>query len=91
MIGIGGHIERPEDFVVEEIINPKFIRKFQRATGKIEIVKGPYTLYILEKRNLTTHTYHKEIALEVYVAVKASFIHLLSDFERKISPLIGSL
>ncbi|MCX7120762.1 MAG: HI0074 family nucleotidyltransferase substrate-binding subunit [Gammaproteobacteria bacterium] len=45
-------------------------------------------LDMIEKRNLTTHTYHKAMALTVYIGIQSCFIRLFHDFEQKISPLI---
>jgi len=46
---------------------------------------------MIEKRNDTTHTYHKEIALSVYSAVKMQFLALLIDFEKRVAALIHVL
>ena len=43
---------------------------------------------MIDKRNLTTHTYHEKNALQVYAAVKNDYISLLQNFEVIISPLI---
>ena len=56
------HILAPEDFIVEEQIDPKFLRKFERSPGKIIQIEGPYTLYLLKKRNLTTEEAIKIVA-----------------------------
>lgn len=58
---IGGKLLTPEDFVVNEIIHPKFLKKF-RVGKKIEKMSGPYTLAKLTKRNLTTEQAIKIIA-----------------------------
>lgn len=50
--GIGGSLKVPEDFVVREIINPKFLRKQD----------GKYTLFLVKKRNITTRDAIKEMA-----------------------------
>ncbi len=44
--GIGGFLRKPEDFVVREIVEPTFLRKFQ---------EGKYALFLVKKRNTTTH------------------------------------
>lgn len=72
-----------------EVNNP---RESIRESIKQNIIQDkPEWFQMLEKRNLTTHTYHKEIALEVYAGIKATFVYLLRDFEQKISPLIKAL
>ncbi len=48
-------IEKPEHFVVHEIIDDKFTRNFTRTRKGIEKVKGKYFLYVMKKRNMTTH------------------------------------
>ncbi|HLD85629.1 MAG TPA: tRNA pseudouridine(13) synthase TruD [archaeon] len=63
------HILSPEDFVVEEVIDPKFLRKFERGAEKVVYVKGPYTLYLLKKRNLTTEEALKIIAAKFKIPV----------------------
>lgn len=47
-------------------------------------------LMMIEKRNLTTHTYHKKMALDVYASIKKDYIHLFHAFEKNISPLINT-
>lgn len=47
-------IEEPEDFIVEEIIDKKFLRKFSRGKA-VSRIEGPYTLCLLKKRMMTTH------------------------------------
>ena len=46
---------------------------------------------MIDKRNLTTHTYHEKNALQVYAAVKNDYISLLKSFEKIISPLIQNI
>ncbi len=67
-----GTIEEPEDFVVEEAINPKFLRKHERYFGKIKQVEGPYSLFILRKRNTTTEEALKAVSEKL--SVEISFI-----------------
>ncbi|MBI2076693.1 MAG: tRNA pseudouridine(13) synthase TruD [Candidatus Aenigmarchaeota archaeon] len=55
--GIGGFLEKPDDFAVREIIEPKFLRKFN--AGKDE---RKYTLFLVKKRNLTTQEMIKKLA-----------------------------
>ncbi|MCX7125106.1 MAG: nucleotidyltransferase substrate binding protein, partial [Gammaproteobacteria bacterium] len=43
---------------------------------------------MIDKRNLTSHTYHEKNALHVYAAVKNDCILLLQNFEVTMSPLI---
>lgn len=46
---------------------------------------------MIEKRNLTSHTYHKAMAMEVYSDIQSSFIHLLRNFEKIISPRVATI
>jgi tRNA pseudouridine13 synthase len=50
--GIGGKIERPEDFVVREVISGKFLRKY--SVGKDIARPEKYNLFLIKKKNLTT-------------------------------------
>lgn len=69
-----------------EVNNP---RAAIRESIKQEIITDSSDwLEMIEKRNDTAHTYHKEIALSVYAAIKATFIPLLINFEISISQLI---
>ena len=45
-------------------------------------------LEMIEKRNLTSHTYHKKMALTVYAHIQSHFIQLFHDIEKRIAPLI---
>ncbi len=63
-----------------------------RESMKQEVISdNQQWFYMIDKRNETTHTYHKEIALSVYAEIKMKFIQLFSDFETKISSLISAL
>ena len=69
-----------------EVNNP---RAAIRESIKQEIIADkPEWFDMLEKRNLTTHAYHEDIALSVYSAIKKHFSRLFSDFEKNISSLI---
>jgi len=59
--GIGGKLKSADDFVVKEIINPKFLLKYKREK-KIEKMSGPYSLFLLKKKNLTTIEAIRKIA-----------------------------
>lgn len=48
------YILNPEDFIVEEIINPKFLTKFSRTSRGVKKLRGKYALCLLKKRNMTT-------------------------------------
>ncbi len=48
-------------------------------------------LKMLDKRNLTSHTYHEDMAKDVYYAVKDDFYDLLEGFRDKISILVKEL
>ena len=47
--GIGGFLEKQEDFAVREIIEPKFLKKFN-----IDESERKYTLFLVKKRGMTT-------------------------------------
>ncbi|MCX6815952.1 MAG: tRNA pseudouridine(13) synthase TruD [Candidatus Aenigmarchaeota archaeon] len=51
--GIRGKILTPEDFVVKEIIDKKFLRKFSRSGNGVSKQSG-FFLYLLKKENITT-------------------------------------
>ncbi len=53
--GIGGSVQKPEDFIVREIIHPKFLRKFDSHEKK-------YTLFLVRKRNMTTSQMIKKLS-----------------------------
>lgn len=46
---------------------------------------------MIDKRNLTTHTYQKKTALDVYAAVKNDYIQLFDAFEKVITVKIKHL
>ncbi|MBI3190699.1 tRNA pseudouridine(13) synthase TruD [archaeon] len=52
--GIGGKILSPDDFYVEEALDKKFFSKFERTGSGMEKITGPYSLYTLKKKNMTT-------------------------------------
>jgi len=54
-------LKKPEDFVVREVIDSKFLQKYQRADKGVEKV-GKYTLFLLKKRNMTTREAINRIA-----------------------------
>ena len=56
------YIKSPEDFVVKEIIDEKFLRKYKRTGKCIEKMSGDYTLFLVRKRNMTTEEAVKIIA-----------------------------
>jgi len=47
-------IKKPEDFVVREIIDKKFTRRFTRTGSGVEKTGSPYTLFLLKKTDMTT-------------------------------------
>lgn len=47
-------LEKPEDFIVEELTEKKFLKKFSRTSKGVEIAKGRYFLCLLKKKNMTT-------------------------------------
>jgi len=52
--GISGNIKKPEDFIVKEILPPPFFVKYERWRNGVRDIKGPYTLLLMKKRNMTT-------------------------------------
>jgi tRNA(Glu) U13 pseudouridine synthase TruD len=62
-----GKIKSPEDFIVKEAIEKKFLKKFVRTKTGIEKTKGPYTLFLLKKRNLTTQQAIRLVAKEMKI------------------------
>ncbi|OGT48828.1 MAG: hypothetical protein A3E82_08450 [Gammaproteobacteria bacterium RIFCSPHIGHO2_12_FULL_38_11] len=71
--------------------NPRAAIRESLKQNLIQDKNTPEWLEMIEKRNLTTHTYHKTMALTVYAGIQSSFIHLLHDFEKKVSPLIVAI
>lgn len=59
---VGGHIEKEEDFIVDEIPLKKFFSKYVRSKSGIKPVKGPYTLALLKKKGMTTRDALKIVA-----------------------------
>src|SRR3989344_2913765 len=47
-------IEKPEHFVVHEIIGDKFTRLFSRTSKGVQKIEKKYTLYIMKKTGTTT-------------------------------------
>ena len=47
-------VEKPEDFIVKEIINPKYTRKYERKGSRMSKITGPYTLFLITKTNMGT-------------------------------------
>lgn len=52
--GTGGILKSEEDFIVKEIIHRKYFAKY-RTAGKVSREPGKYNLFLLRKRNMTTH------------------------------------
>ena len=71
MLSTNGTIEKPEDFVVEEVISPKFLRKYERSSGKVKPVEGPYSLFILRKRKMTTEEALKIVSSNINVPLNS--------------------
>lgn len=51
---LGGTLKECEDFVVREVIEPKFLRKFERKSGGVKNVEGRFLLVLVKKRGMTT-------------------------------------
>jgi len=66
--GIAGRINAPEDFVVREIISPKFLRKYERTSKGMKQIEGHYSLFLLKKRGLTTLDAIKKISKSLKIA-----------------------
>jgi tRNA(Glu) U13 pseudouridine synthase TruD len=60
------YISKPDDFIVEEIIKPKFTQKFMRTDKGVVPVNGRHALYILKKKNLTTEQALKKLNIEFH-------------------------
>lgn len=52
--GIKGRIEKPEDFVVKEILHRKYFTKY-KTSGNVKKSEGRYNLFLLRKKGMTTH------------------------------------
>ena len=68
--GTHGKIEKPEDFVVNEIIEKKFLQSFERTGKGVRKITGPYTLFLLRKREMTTHSAIEKVSGEFGLNVK---------------------
>jgi len=56
-------LKRTEDFQVEEIIEPKFLRKFSVRVTKVKRMEGDFAVCLLEKRVRTTEEALKDLLL----------------------------
>lgn len=74
-----------------DVNNPRASIRESLKQNLIQDKDSAEWLEMIEKRNLTTHTYHKPMALTVYAGIQSSFIYLLHDFEKQISPLITAI
>jgi tRNA pseudouridine13 synthase len=52
--GIKGTIRKEDDFIVREIINPKFLKRFRRTAKGISPMHGKYCIFLLKKKGMTT-------------------------------------
>lgn len=66
--GTGGSIRSEEDFIVEEVPLKKFFIKFTRSKSGVIPVTGPYHLYLLKKKGLTTRDAIKRIEQKLGIA-----------------------
>ncbi len=64
---------------------------FREAFKESLISEVDMWLKMLDKRNLTSHTYHEDMAKDVYYAIKDDFYDLLVSFKNKISALVREL
>lgn len=51
---LGGTLKTCEDFVVREIIEPKFLRKFERKDSGVKKTEGRFLLVLMKKHGMTT-------------------------------------
>jgi tRNA pseudouridine13 synthase len=58
------------DFTVKEVPKKKFFLKFERSAAGIMPVKGPYTLFLLEKKGMTTEQAVRRVAARLAIPVK---------------------
>ena len=63
--GYKKYLKAPEDFQVEEVIDPKFTRKFITKGSSIEKMQGKYSLCNLKKKGLTTEYVIRMIVQEL--------------------------
>ena len=63
------YIKKPEDFVVKEIIDQRFLRKFQRTSHGVKPVSG-YLIFVLKKTNMTTEQAIKNLAKKLNISQK---------------------
>ncbi len=68
-IELGGALKSCEDFIVREVIEPKFLRRFERTSGGIKPA-DKYLLILLKKRNFTTQETLEEIAKKTGISIK---------------------
>jgi len=68
-IDFSRYLKGPEDFVVEEIIDPKFTRKFKRVGCRVGKMSGDYALCLLRKRGKTTEEAVRFVSKKLGVSV----------------------
>ncbi len=68
-IRLGGTLKNCEDFIVREVIEPKFLRRFERTSGGIKPT-DKYLLILLKKRNFTTQEALEKIAKKTGISIK---------------------
>ncbi|MBI5347341.1 MAG: tRNA pseudouridine(13) synthase TruD [Candidatus Aenigmarchaeota archaeon] len=49
-----GKLTKPEDFIVREILDERFSRKYRRTCKGVEKMCGEHSLYLLQKKNMNT-------------------------------------
>ncbi|SRR3989344_671062 len=60
--GALGVLKKPEDFIVEEVLEDKFFRKYSRDSGKVLPIEKKFVLAVLRKRFMTTEESMEKIA-----------------------------
>lgn len=68
-IKLGGTLKSCEDFIVREVIEPKFLRRFERTSGGIKPA-DKYLLILLKKRNFTTQEALEKISKKTGVSIE---------------------
>lgn len=74
--GYKKHLKQAEDFQVDEIIESKFLRKFQSIGGRVEKMKGNFALCLLSKKERTTEDVLRELREKLGFKVEIGFAGL---------------
>lgn len=63
-------VKKEEDFIVKEILNRKFLSKFERSEKGVKKIEGPYTLFLLTKKGMTTEKALRIVSRKLKVPLK---------------------